>query len=237
MAVPGGENTPLHTKYAPSSPQSEPDAADIRNNQLSIFPTGKTVSSRVPPQLGNDLKKIVHIHIGEYYASRKPAVIYTLLGSCVTVCLYDPVAKIGGMNHILMPGKADMDHFDAPARYGINAMELLINRIMNLGGNRRHLIAKVFGGARTISTIAPEYSMGRKNVEFALTFLERESIKIAGSDMGGIRSRRVFFNTGTGEAFLKKGRALDSSVIVTQERVQKEQISRQADSSGDIMLF
>ena len=82
------------------------------------------------------MKKSFSIHIGGFHASRNPAVIETLLGSCVAVCLYDPVARIGGMNHILLPGKADLKHFDNVARYAINAMELLINRVMTLGGKR-----------------------------------------------------------------------------------------------------
>ncbi|MDM8535516.1 chemotaxis protein CheD, partial [Desulfobacterales bacterium HSG17] len=97
------------------------------------------------------IKRHVDIHIGEFHASGQPTVISTLLGSCVAVCLYDPIKQIGGMNHILMPGRADMKRFDMSARYGINAMELLINRIMNLGGKRRNLVAKIFGGAKTIA--------------------------------------------------------------------------------------
>ena len=80
-----------------------------------------------------DLKTKISIHIGEFYSSADPVVIHTLLGSCVAVCLFDPVKKIGAMNHILLPGRANMKHFDAPARFGINAMELLINGMMNLG--------------------------------------------------------------------------------------------------------
>ena len=81
------------------------------------------------------MKKMVSIHIGGFHASRKPAVIETVLGSCVAVCLHDPSACIGGMNHIFLPGRADMKHFDNAARYGVNAMELLVNRIMRLGAD------------------------------------------------------------------------------------------------------
>ena len=114
------------------------------------------------------MKKKVSIHIGGFHASTKPTVIDTLLGSCVAVCLYDHVAPVGGMNHILLPGKADLRHFDNVARYAINAMELLINRILNLGGKRQNLTAKVFGGAHVLPTISEENGVGAKNSEFVL---------------------------------------------------------------------
>ena len=90
------------------------------------------------------MKRSISIHIGGFHASREPTVIETLLGSCVAVCLYDSVARIGGMNHILLPGKADLKHFDNVARYAINAMELLINRIMTPRGQKTRLDSKGF---------------------------------------------------------------------------------------------
>ena len=102
------------------------------------------------------MRKQISIHIGGYHASREPSVIHTVLGSCVAVCLFDPVNRVGGMNHILLPGKADMRHFDVSARYGINAMELLINKMMQLGGSRNRFLAKVFGGAHLFPAISKE---------------------------------------------------------------------------------
>ena len=192
--------------------------------------------SREHPELG--LKKMVRIHIGEYYASRNPIVIYTLLGSCVAVCLFDPVRRIGGMNHILMPGKADMKYFDASARYGINAMELLINRIMNLGGSRRRIVAKVFGGARTLPTISEDVSMGKKNIEFVVEFLKNETIRIVGKDMGGTQSRRVYFHADTGEVFLKRGQPIYQTDIPYSERKLRSKLRYKIEkSSSEITLF
>ncbi|MGA2401571.1 MAG: chemotaxis protein CheD [Syntrophobacteraceae bacterium] len=96
------------------------------------------------------MRKLIRIHIGGLHASKEPAVIDTVLGSCVAVCLHDAVERIGGMNHILLPGEAELTHFDTSARYGINAMELLINTIATLGGNRRRIAAKAFGGAHIL---------------------------------------------------------------------------------------
>ncbi len=150
------------------------------------------------------MKKKVNIHIGEFYASREPAVIYTLLGSCVAVCLFDPRNMVGGMNHILLPGRPDMRSFDNSARYGINAMELLINQIMKLGGDRNRIVAKVFGGAHIISVISHENSVGPKIVEFVKNFLKTEGIRIVRHDLGGDKTRKIYFHTDTGKVFLKK---------------------------------
>lgn len=184
-----------------------------------------------------NLRKVIRIHIGEYHASRNPVVIYTLLGSCVSACLYDPVSRVGGMNHILMPGQADMKHFDASARYGVNAMELLINRIMNLGGKRSRLVAKIFGGARTITTIPEEHGMGKKNIEFIMEFMKNESIRILSQDIGGGQLRKLYFYTHTGEVFLKRGRPLQLTGLVSLERKAQDRINRDIEKPGAITLF
>ena len=90
--------------------------------------------------------KRITIGIGELFASDQAVVISTVLGSCVSVCLFDPVRKIGGMNHIFLPGNADYREFNASARYGINAMELLINSMLSLSADRRRLLDQVGHG-------------------------------------------------------------------------------------------
>ena len=136
---------------------------------------------------------VVNINIGDYYASKEPEIIRTVLGSCVAVCLFDPVNQIGGMNHILLPGKPDLKHFDASARYGINAMELLINNILNLGGKKRFLTAKAFGGGHVLPAISRENGVGERNSKFVAEFLHNEGIKIAKHDFGGQDSRKIYF--------------------------------------------
>ena len=181
--------------------------------------------------------KIVSIHIGEYHASRRPAVIQTLVGSCVAVCLFDPVNHVGGMNHILLPGRADMKRFDAPARYGINAMELLINRIMNLGGKRHRIVAKTFGGAHLLPAISEENSVGRKNVAFVLEFLRNESIRIISRDMAGHESRRLFFVTETGDVFLKRIPSRYYPDINSRENKMLRHVRREARMPATVNYF
>lgn len=196
--------------------------------------------SKLPPPLRGLELPFVRIHIGQYHASARREIIYTLLGSCVTVCLYDVGTRIGGMNHILMPGKAcdtAIGSFDAATRYGINAMELLINRMMKLGARRERFQAKVFGGAQTLSYISDENCMGRKNVEFVFHFLQTESIRVIAKDVGGERSRRVFFDTGNGDVFLKRGRPLKLSTIILQEKRKAEQLKKTISKGGDVVLY
>ena len=108
------------------------------------------------------------------------------------------------MNHIFLPGRADLKHFDAPARFGINAMELLINKMLKLGSHRRRLLAKAFGGAHVLPGISNENGPGKKITEFVKGFLENESIDLVCCDLGGTQGRHVHFHTHTGYAYVKK---------------------------------
>jgi chemotaxis protein CheD len=183
------------------------------------------------------MKKKVTIHIGEYFASGEPTIIHTILGSCVAVCLYDPFRRIGGMNHILLPGRVDLKRYNSPARYGINAMELLINRIMALGADRHRLVAKVFGGAHILPGISEENGVGKKNAAFAVQFLQMESIEIISRDLEGYESRKIYFHTDTGEVFLKR---IPSSVypgMVVEEQEVLKRIRSEIKKPGKTTLF
>ncbi len=183
------------------------------------------------------MKRSISIHIGGFHASKEPTVIDTLLGSCVAVCLHDHVASIGGMNHILLPGKADLKIFDNVARYAINAMELLINRVMTLGGHRPNLIAKVFGGAHVLPAVSAENGMGAKNSEFVLEFLQMEAISIVSHDLGGRDTRKIYFHTDSGEVFLKRSHPTCYQNAGSEERRLRELARSKAEESGEVAMF
>ena len=183
------------------------------------------------------MKKQVSIHIGELYASKKPVVIHTLLGSCVAVCLFDPIRRIGGMNHILLPGNSDAKPFSNPIRYGINAMELLINAIMNLGGNRKWLVAKAFGGGHILSGFSEENGPGRKNIRFVFEFLEVEGINLISQNFGGYDSRRIYFHTDTGDVFLKRIPTVQLARIAAEEQKRLRQIEKELKKPADVTFF
>ncbi|MCP4115624.1 MAG: chemotaxis protein CheD [Desulfobacteraceae bacterium] len=177
------------------------------------------------------------ISIGEYYASREPAVISTLLGSCVAVCLFDPKSGIGGMNHILLPGRADLNNYNLPARFGINAMELLINAVMALGADRCRLRAKVFGGACVIPGLIEKQAVGQKLASFVLSFLEKEGIGIISRALGGTCVRNVKFHTRTGDAYLKQSHSLKTSRLVLEEQKKFSQIRETVKAPMDVTIF
>jgi chemotaxis protein CheD len=132
---------------------------------------------------------------GEYHICTRPDVILsTLLGSCVAMCLHDPVAGVGGMNHFLLPGTDDEDGASS-LRYGAYAMELLVNGVLARGARRGRLEAKLFGGARMLAGLT---DLGSKNAEFAEDYVRRENIALAGGSLRGERGRRIEFWPRTG---------------------------------------
>lgn len=152
----------------------------------------------------------ITIPIGGVYASGRPMVIKTLLGSCIAVCLHDAARGVGGMNHFMLPwGAGDGDD---PGRFGVHAMDLLIGAIMKAGGDRRRLVAKVFGGATLLDVQGPVVDIPRQNVEFVRTFFEDEGIPIVGTDVGGRHARQVHFYTQSGRAFVKRVRRVGAQV-------------------------
>lgn len=145
------------------------------------------------------LTKMKHVGQGEYAVSDDPTlVLATLLGSCVSTCLFDPVSKVGGLNHMVLPNDSSTDPFDMMTQ--VNAMECLINGLLRMGAVRSRMIAKVFGGARMIGSSA---GVGEKNARFVLSFLEDEGIPVEGKNLGGTQARRIRFDPTTGRAQLK----------------------------------
>lgn len=183
------------------------------------------------------IKKKVFIHIGELFCSPEPIIIETILGSCVAVCLYDPEAQIGGMNHILLPGRPDMQQFDAVARFGINAMELLINNMVNIGAWRPRLVAKAFGGAHILPTISPEHGAGQKNIDFVLHFLQVEAIPLKSYNLGGHDTRRIYFHTDTGKVFLKRIPSTHYPELSSREHQALRRMGKKVTETGEITLF
>lgn len=139
-----------------------------------------------------------HVMEGQFHVSDDPdLVLTTVLGSCVAACLRDPVARIGGMNHFLLPGDGDREHLHDAERYGVHLMELLVNGLMSRGAQRERLQAKLFGGAKTTFK---SHDVGAMNASFAERFLKNEGIGIVGGSLGGKSGRRVEFWPVTGRA-------------------------------------
>lgn len=162
---------------------------------------------------------------GEYYVTRQPEVISTLLGSCVAACLYDPVNRVFGMNHFLLAYRHHAHNLpiiqSEEGRYGIYAMELLINDMMKIGANRLNLQAKCFGGGNVLKLREDkenQQTVGDVNAEFIKAFLSNENIPLVGACLGGRHGRNVHFVGTDFSVFVKKIGDKQERLLENQER-------------------
>jgi len=162
---------------------------------------------------------------GEYYASASPTLISTLLGSCVAACLYDPGRRIIGMNHFMLSNRRysrELPLYASEAgRYGIHAMELLINDMMRKGADRRCLRAKVFGGASIFGKneqVGNFICVGEVNCRFIREFLAEESIPLDAGDLGGEHGRVIHFSNGDFTVYHRKIDSNRSHRLASRDR-------------------
>jgi chemotaxis protein CheD len=177
----------------------------------------------------------VKIGPGELYASRRNILIVTVLGSCVSACLRDPAARVGGMNHFMLPEHSGNNTLlSEPARYGAHAMEMLINNLLSMGARRDRLEAKVFGAGRVLTGMS---DVGARNAQFALDYLERERIPVKARDVGGENARKVYLFVETGRVLVKEINKLHNDTVISRERAYASEIGNKRISGGDIELF
>ncbi len=131
------------------------------------------------------------------FVSKEPYVVKTILGSCVAICLWDPVSQIGGINHYMLPNWNGNDL--ASPKYGDIAIDKLIERMVQLGARRSDLKAKIFGGGELIQSGANGTLIGERNIRLARMILEGKKIPIIASSTGGKKGRKILFFTDSGE--------------------------------------
>jgi chemotaxis receptor (MCP) glutamine deamidase CheD len=175
----------------------------------------------------------VRIFTGDVAASAEPVVLHTLLGSCVAVCLHDPFLRIGGMNHILLPGER---RDCSGTRFGVHAMELLINQLMQLGADRRRLLAKAFGGAHVLHDMK-QMPVGDCNAKFVRSFLSTERIPLIAERLGGSVAVQVYFETDSGKATVHSVDGSHLPKIVQVEDSYRRAHHAGESLSGEITLF
>lgn len=168
-----------------------------------------------PPPAGSAERR-VHVVQGEFHVSGDPVVVLTtILGSCVAACLRDPVIRVGGMNHFLLPGDGLEGEVRSAMRYGVHAMELLVNGLLRAGARRDRLQAKLFGGARMLEGLT---DVGRQNADFAERFLREERIALSGVSLRGERGRRVQFWPHSGRTRQMLLESDERTVFATERR-------------------
>jgi chemotaxis protein CheD len=142
-----------------------------------------------------------YIYPSSIFASSKPYELTTVLGSCVSVCLWDPILKVGGINHFMLP--LWNGNGLASPKYGNIAIEKLIDKMRLLGCKKENLKAKVFGGANVIETNINIFNVGERNYHLALETLEKEKITVLAKSIGGEVGRKIIFYTQTGDVMMK----------------------------------
>jgi len=175
----------------------------------------------------------VKILPGEYFVYAEDILIMTTLGSCIAACLWDRDAKIGGMNHFMLPeGEGDA----GSGRYGSYAMELLINELLKRGAARHSLEAKVFGGGQVISGMST-MNVGERNTSFVMDYLKTERIPIMSKDVLDIYPRKVCFLPASGKAMVKRLAPTNPEALVAQDRAAAQKAVPANTGGGSVDLF
>lgn len=170
---------------------------------------------------------------GEYFVSNEELVIMTVLGSCISACIWDGRARAGGMNHFMLP---DGDSADGFGRYGSYAMELLINEMLKKGARRESMQAKVFGGAQVMAGFTT-MNVGERNTKFVLDYLATERIPVVSQDVLDIHPRKVCFFPVSGKALVKRLAHSHPETLAVEERKGNAATVAKTTSGGSIDLF
>jgi len=174
-------------------------------------------------------REAVKVLPGEYAVHGEELLILTVLGSCIACCLWDRHARVGGMNHFMLP-----DGAGAGGRYGAFAMEQLINELLKMGARRGSLEAKVFGGGQVIAGM-DTINVGERNTAFALEYLRTERIPVASKDVLDVYPRKVAFLPVSGKAMVKRMPISQSAAVVADER--RAAARPAASAAGTVDLF
>ncbi|NML14065.1 chemoreceptor glutamine deamidase CheD [Azohydromonas caseinilytica] len=174
-------------------------------------------------------REAVKVLPGEYFVHDQDNIlIMTTLGSCIAACLWDRDRRVGGMNHFMLPDAGD------GGRYGLYAMELLINELMKRGASRSALEAKVFGGGAVLGGMTT-LNVGERNTRFVLDYLKTERIPVVSSDVLDVYPRKVCFEPASGRAKVKRlAPTAMGEQLLAQERAAAKAVPSDA---GSIELF
>lgn len=177
--------------------------------------------------------KIITVCQGEFSVSADPNVLLSaVLGSCIATCLWDPIMRVGGMNHILLPGRQAGDR--EQNKYGFFAMEALVNDMMKAGAYKKNLVAWYYGGANTFQNAL---GIGAANAEFVKKFLVMEGIPIKDSNVGGKMARRVKFLPESGRVDMQINQAAPVDMPAPKPKTPVGNSLNSRRGTGDVELF
>ena len=182
--------------------------------------------------------EIASILPGEFFVSSVPMIVYTVLGSCISACIRDPIAGVGGMNHFMLPepknGGSDSWGGES-TRYGSYAMESLINDILKRGGLKSRLEIKLFGAGKIYEG---NIDVGANNAKWVIGYLKSEGLATIKTDLGDVFPRKVYYFTDSGRVLLKRIERIKNKTIFERENDYAAQIKqREQQPVEDVTLF
>jgi len=176
---------------------------------------------------------------GEYMVTDRDVMLVTVLGSCVSACIRDPLAGVGGMNHFMLPD-ADPDSGQSSwgtesARYGSYAMEMLINELLKQGASRSRLEVKVFGGGAVLAGFTVS-NVGERNGRFVLDYLRSEGLTVSGQDLFDVCPRRVHYFPRTGRVMVRRLPSAHDTDVLASESLYRSRL-QESPTTGSVELF
>lgn len=176
---------------------------------------------------------------GEYLATDRDVMLVTVLGSCVSACMRDPLAAVGGMNHFMLPEaeseSRNSSWVNESARYGGYAMEILINELLKRGATRSRLEIKVFGGGAVLPGFTVN-NVGQRNGEFVLNYLRAEGLNLSGQDLFDVYPRRVHYFPRSGKVFVKRLPSANDIEVLASEKLYRSRLA-ESPTQGSVELF
>lgn len=207
-----------------------------RQEPLPALPGFERINRYWDPVNGLHAAKILP---GEFYVTTHEEMVVTVLGSCISACVRDPIFGIGGMNHFMLPGDSSQasqawgDDTVVSTRFGIHAMECLINDILKHGGSRKNLEVKITGGGKILAQMT---DIGARNIRFVQEFIQAEGLRLLAEDVGDIYPRKVYYFPVTGKLRVKKLRTLHNQTIIERETSYQRELTR-LPIGGEVELF
>lgn len=172
---------------------------------------------------------------GEYVVTDREVMLVTVLGSCVSACIRDPLAGVGGMNHFMLPDSEAGGAVSESARYGAYAMEMLINELLRRGAAKRRLEVKVFGGGAVLPGFTVN-NVGVRNGRFVLDYCAAEDLEVKSQDLLDVFPRRVHYFPKSGRVMVKRLPSANDAEVLASEKLYRSRL-REAPAQGSIELF
>ena len=225
---PSAANTASTARFQASAPSMGRDTARLAKLKAAPRKPGEASFFFYDAHFQCEAVKVLP---GEYFVYNEDILIMTTLGSCIAACIYDRNAKVGGMNHFMLPeGSGDS------GRYGSFAMELLINEMMKCGASRLTMEAKVFGGGQVIAGMNT-MNVGERNTAFVVDYLKTERIPIVSKDVLDIYPRKVCFLPASGKAMVKRLAPTNVDALAAQDRAAVQAAASASRTTSTVDLF